>query len=110
MKLAVKVRINGETEVMDISGDCLKALQSAVGGYVEAVDIGKGLTLWCDEEGKLKSYPTNEVASMLCKFDRIVGDVVITAGFDDEGDIEPLSDKKVDSVVNFVQVARRKIN
>lgn len=108
MKLALKVRIDGTTEIMDISGDELKAFQAAVGGYVERVSLKWGINLWMDEEGKLKSYRINRFATMLYweskgmtaedydnGFGTIVGDVVITGKDDERGETIPLTDEQV---------------
>ena len=35
----------------------LKALQEAVGGYVEAVTIASDVVILCDEEGRIKGKP-----------------------------------------------------
>ena len=44
-----------ETEIENT----LKALQRAVGGYIEAVSISDGISLVCNEEGKLDNLPGN---------------------------------------------------
>lgn len=66
----------------------LQELQTAVGGYVEVVDLDKKL-LVIDEEGKLKCKRKNEKATVLFQEacgdrDFIVGDVILC----DVGDIE----------------------
>lgn len=37
----------------------LKALQQAVGGYIETVTIGKYLAVICNEEGRIRGLPYN---------------------------------------------------
>jgi len=37
----------------------LKALQEAVGGYIETVTLENGVVLICNEEGKLRDMPYN---------------------------------------------------
>ena len=37
----------------------LKALQKAVGGYIETVTLDKGVVLICNEEGKIRDMPYN---------------------------------------------------
>lgn len=37
----------------------LEALQQAVGGYIEAVELEDGVCLICNEEGKLMGLPAN---------------------------------------------------
>lgn len=96
MKLALKVRIDGTTEVMDISGDELKALQAAVGGYVEGIRSKYEIAIWMDEEGKLKSYRVNKFATTLYGKSIIVGDVVITGLYDEEDEILSLTNEQVD--------------
>lgn len=45
----------------------LEALQQAVGGYIEAVELEDGVCLICNEEGKLLGLPSNQ---------RVGGDVI----------------------------------
>lgn len=45
----------------------LDALQQAVGGYIEAVELEDGVCLICNEEGKLLGLPANR---------RVGGDVI----------------------------------
>lgn len=103
MKLALKVRIDGTTEVMDISGNEIGALQVAVGGYVERVGSQHGVNLWMDEEGKLKSYRVNKFATTLYGRSVIVGDVVITGLDDEEGETLSLTDEQVDIWIKKVK-------
>ena len=37
----------------------LRALQEAVGGYIETVTLNNGLVLICNEEGKIRDMPYN---------------------------------------------------
>jgi len=65
----------------------LKAMQEAVGGYIEVVYAENGDQIILDEEGRLKGKPINEDASEHWLGDRwdndtanIVGDAVILSG------------------------------
>ena len=65
----------------------LKAMQEAVGGYIEVVYAENGDQIIIDEEGRLKGKPINEDASEHWLGDRwdndtanIVGDAVILSG------------------------------
>ena len=65
----------------------LKAMQEAVGGYIEVVYAENGDQIIIDEEGRLKEKPINEDASEHWLGDRwdndtanIVGDAVILSG------------------------------
>ena len=57
----------------------LENLQSVVGGYIEHVNLGDGLAMICNEEGKLKGLEpnfriTNGFGTVV---DEIVGTVII---------------------------------
>jgi hypothetical protein len=115
MKLALKVRVNGQTEVMDISGDTLSALQSAVGGLVEVVNMKWGVNVWMDEEGKLKNYRVNKFGTMLYwetyaitsddydyGRDLIVGDIVLTGKDDEDGNVLSLTDAEIEHWTKYI--------
>ena len=69
----------------------LESFQRIVGGYIECVDLGHGICLICDEEGKLKGRPVNPYATFYAQNayrqtgrmfrDVIVGDVAFV-GYD----------------------------
>lgn len=91
MKKALHIKTTGEVIELDITADSLTTLQTAVGGWVQAIDLTDTMTMWCNEEGKLISLPHNPFAQLLWDIsfgahtDYIVGDVVITGGTDSEG-------------------------
>ena len=57
----------------------LKNLQKAVGGYIEQVNLGDGLVMICNEEGKMKGMEPNFVITSGLGYliDEIVGPVII---------------------------------
>ena len=57
MKAIIK-RPGCSPELIDIENS-LKALQEAVGGYIETVTVAKNTVIICDEEGLLKGKPRN---------------------------------------------------
>ena len=85
-------------EVKELDGITLQDLQSAVGGWVQAIDLAEDLTMWLNEEGKLTGLPHNTTAQKLWDktfwvgSDFVVGDVVLTGGTDEEGVTLPLGD------------------
>lgn len=75
----------------------LKALQDAVGGWIEAIDLShhevSAGTMYMNEEGKLRGLPVNVLAtdaaramSRISMWDEIVGDVVVLGPTDRKGD------------------------
>ncbi len=70
--------------------------QAALGGYLEALPVGEGFTVFIDEDGKAKGLPRNEraesiIRAMLAKNDQtmlpcdhIVGPAIFV-GIDEEG-------------------------
>jgi hypothetical protein len=76
----------------------LKDLQSAVGGYVDAVACriaGAPATMWIADEGKLTADPErNWKADVICPLrgDWIAGNVAFTGGVGPEGETLALSD------------------
>lgn len=76
----------------------LEALQQAVGGYIEAVELN-GATMFCNEDGKLSGLPLNEAATFIARrsgairtLDAIVGNAVLTGEPDSNGDITDLDE------------------
>ena len=60
----------------------LEELQAIVGGYIEIVNLRNGKLICCDEEGKLKGYERNNVATDFMRTifrtsDFLVGDVLV---------------------------------
>lgn len=77
------IRANGREEHQDHSARLsLEFLQSAVGGYIEAIDWPGGVAAFCNEEGKLNGLPINPKANALWNnpHDVLVGDIVIVTG------------------------------
>ncbi len=91
MKTAIQIKTDGTVTVLDMTADSLQTLQTAVGGWVQAIDLTADMTMWCNEEGKLVGLPHNPYAQHMwdkafgAQTDYIVGDIVLTGGADDEG-------------------------
>jgi hypothetical protein len=106
MKNAVIIRTNGTSEIIDISTNTLDQLQSAVGGWVQAINLNDTLTMWLNEEGKVEGLPHNAVAQWYWDMafgpdtDYLVGDVVFTGGVDSRGDTLGLDDNTANTLAN----------
>lgn len=103
MKQALKVSVDGVTEVVDLDAPegSMKVLQSAVGGWYEAIDLNDEVTMWCNEEGKLEGLPTHVPATRIFQTtfntqDWIAGNIILTGGVDDEGDTLGLTDEQIE--------------
>ena len=112
MKKALAITTLGEVTIIDLNEGSLEKLQKAVGGYVQAIDLCEGLTMWCNEEGKMMSLPHNpfgqafwETAFPVSEFGRtdyIVGDIVLTGGADNEGDTLGLTSDEIEALLETV--------
>lgn len=60
---AIKLDLNS-ISIVDVEND-LHALQNAVGGHIETVGLKGGGVMIVDEEGMLKQYPHNDLASYI---------------------------------------------
>jgi hypothetical protein len=91
MKLGIRVTTTGAVEELDMTADGLQVLQTAVGGWVQAIDLDDSLTMWLNEDGKLVGLPHNPYAQFAwdkrfgVHTDYMVGDVIFTGGTDEEG-------------------------
>lgn len=94
MKAIIK-EVGKEPKVIDIE-NTLEALQKAVGGYIEALNIGGNILMICDEEGKLKRKPYNFDLGN----DKIVGDVIFTKD-DGKEDFTDLSENDIETILHF---------
>jgi hypothetical protein len=88
--MALLVKVDGTTEELEVpKKDSLKFLQSIVGGYIEMAPCNHSeyAGAICDEEGKLKRKPINDVATKMAgvlPYDVLVGDVL----FFKEGEVD----------------------
>lgn len=109
MKLAIQIKTTGEVVDLDLSDDSLQTLQTAVGGWVQAIDLDESLTMWLNEESKLIGLPHNPYAqfawdkSFGAQTDYIMGDTVFTGGTDDEGETLGLDQDTADQIRMMAQ-------
>ena len=96
MKAIIK-EVGKEPKVIDIE-NTLKALQKAVGGYIETLNVGNNVIMLCDEEGKLKEKPYNFAFSNKLS-DVIVGDVLFTKLHGD--DFTALDENDIETILHF---------
>jgi hypothetical protein len=80
----------------------------AVGGWIEALQLGPNASGYINEEGKLIGLPRNDKATKLCHArksifptDFIVGPLLVVGPLDSEGNDTDLSDE-VAKVITFL--------
>lgn len=105
---ALVINTDGSIAEVDTT---LDALQGAVGGWVQAVELSGSLTLWVNEEGKMVGLPHNRYAQALWNdvygegTDYIVGNAVLTGGTDEHGGTLGLDDESIAKVKARVGLA-----
>ena len=93
MKFAVK-KVGQPLEVVDLP-DKYETFKDAVGGYIEAVYLNRGVVLWCNEEGKLIGLETNFIIPDTMT--SIEGDVIFSAD-DGEGGNKDLIPEQIEYI------------
>lgn len=70
--IAIKIEPDGHPHLVGIEGssiaDELHQMQDAVGGYIETIRMKDGGIMIVDEEGVLKQYQHNDMASYIIGF------------------------------------------
>ena len=79
--------------------DALENLQKTVGGYIEALQLGDGLFLICNEEGRLKNLEKNFVITNGGFQIQIVGTVLIVGSDGESFSDVPISKTKWQSML-----------
>lgn len=90
----VFIPVDTDEEVEVREADDAEALQAAVGGWLEAIDVPSlGVRIYINEEGRVRHLPFNSRASFLWRYyvprDRpamLVGDVIVVGAPDKRGD------------------------
>lgn len=88
---------NPEIKIIEKWDHSLENVQQFVGGYVQAIRITDSITMWMNEEGKLRQLEPNFVMvnKGVTSTDTIVGNVLI-AGTNSEGDDVSLTDQEIE--------------
>ena len=89
-KIQVLVYRPGQPGVVEEHMNSLEAQQALVGGYIEAVAMGDGIYLTCNEEGKLNGLEPN----FLLPGDVIVGNVFFCR-VDDAGECASVTETDI---------------
>ena len=110
-QFAVKLSVEGNIEVIPFVENQLKILQSAVGGYFEAITLAPDLVMWVNEEGRMKELPFNQAATSIAMkhvpgIGFIVGTAVFTGGADDNGDTLGISEGQINQLKVYAAMSK----
>lgn len=85
-RIRVLVKRVGQEPVIEEIDNTLEAKKAIVGGWIQFVPIEDGLSLWCNDDGKVNGLKPNfNWVHEGQIFDVICGDVYFTGPADDEG-------------------------
>jgi hypothetical protein len=115
MKTALRINTDMTTEIIDLSNNEYEQLSSAVDGWIQAVNLNPNLTIWCNEEGKMRGMSPNLIATAVWekyfgRTDVIVGNAVFTGAPDEEGETLPLADFQVAQLQRMAMELREAVN
>jgi hypothetical protein len=106
---AIQIPVDDQRPLYKVAIEGLEGMQAAVGGNIEAIDLGPlGATFFVNEEGKLMQGPINQRATLLwwCLFpsavraDVIVGDALMVGAPDEDGNSTDIPKEVVDLLFN----------
>jgi len=95
-------------KIVDQDKNDLSFFQSIVGGYIEGISVTENVTMYCNEEGKIKKLPINNLATWYVKSrrqfdDYICGDVVFSR-IDSDGEEIGLDDLDINNVIDYIEI------
>lgn len=105
----VTLLLDGTVNWRDLgfSAEIYPFLSQTVGGYIEAVPLENGCTMYINEEGKLRGLPINYVANLLAhklnsglrEYDYIVGNAVVCGPLDGAGYDTSMTEEEYATIV-----------
>ena len=110
-QFAAIMSTDGGVQVVPFVDNQLKTLQTAVGGYVEAITLAPDLIMWVNEDGKGTRLPFNQAAtSIFVKHrggtDFIVGQVIFTGGNDSNGDTTGITEIQIQQLKTYAAMSK----
>lgn len=106
--VGLRIAVNGELTQFTWKDSGYKEIVQAVDdGWLEAAPTDReGITVYCDEEGKLKGLPVNVVASAL--FNQVLNGSIAIVGFEPGNpDTVGLPEDQIEYFTNAVSRVRR---
>jgi hypothetical protein len=110
-QFAAIMSTDGVVQVVPFVDNQLKTLQTAVGGYVEAINLSPDLIMWVNEEGKMNKLPFNQAATSIFMKHRggadfIVGQVIFTGGNDSSGDTNGIDEAQIQQLKTYAEMSK----
>ena len=110
-QFAAIMSADGAVQVVPFVDNQLRTLQTAAGGYVEAIKLAPDLIMWVNEDGKDNKLPFNQAAtSIFIKYrggtDFIVGQVIFTGGIDSSGDTNGINEIQIQQLKTYAEMSK----
>jgi len=93
-KITIIAVRRGQDPVVEEMESGLKPMQDFVGGYIDTLQLGQGVDLWCNDEGLYTEQPNRLVTTAYGHRTPIHGDFFL-ASHDAEGETVSLSDEQI---------------
>jgi hypothetical protein len=98
--LRVIIKNVGQDAYITEIDDSLKAMQAIVGGHIEVVPVGSGMTMVCNEEGKIFGLHPNFATDS----DVIVGNVFFARlDAESDGEFKNITQQDFDILVDYLK-------
>lgn len=85
----------------------LEDYQKIVGGWIEYVHVYEDISMFCDEEGKIKGLPINNLATQYIRtkrpFDDVICGDIVFSKTDDEGEDVAFNMEETNDVIDFIE-------
>ena len=103
----ILIKSNGSWKMIEQKDFSLEDYQKIVGGWVEYVHVYDDIAMFCNEEGKIKNLPVNNIATQYIKskqpFDDVICGDVIFSKTDEEGEDVDLTLEEINDVIDFIE-------
>lgn len=106
MNKGIIIKTDNTWEVVEYEND-FRYLQKVVDGLIEFVEVGEGIDMVINDEGKLLDLDLNPLATILysCK-DAIVGNVIVVGVDYSTGETISLNDEQIANLKRFLLMAK----
>lgn len=109
-QVALTITAKGEINKIELDEITYEFLNKSCGGWIQCVYFDNGVSMFCNEEGKINGLPYNHKATALWtkaygRTDIISGNVVVVGDQDDEGNTLGLTESQLAEVMEILDNA-----